>query len=130
MSSASQSNWILYDGECPFCNSYVALLRLREAIGPVRILNAREGGPEFELARAAGLDLDEGMVLHFQRRLFHGDECIQVLALLSEPRGLLRRSMSWVFRSPRRAKWLYPWLRAGRNVTLRLLGKKKIGSQS
>jgi len=126
MSSAS-NNWILYDGECPFCKSYVALVRLREAIGPVRILNARDGGPEVDLALSVGLDLDEGMVLHYQGQLYHGDACMHVLAMLSESGGLLRPVLTWVFRSPRRARWLYPWLRSGRNMTLKLLRKQKIG---
>ena len=125
MSSAS-NNWILYDGECPFCKSYVALVRLKEAIGPVRILNARDGGPEVDLARARGLDLDEGMVLHYQGQLYHGDACMQVLATFSESGGVLRPLLAWVFRSPQRARWLYPWLRAGRNITLKLLRKPKI----
>jgi predicted DCC family thiol-disulfide oxidoreductase YuxK len=126
MSSAS-NNWILYDGECPFCRSYVALVRLREAIGPVRIINARDGGPEVDLALATGLDLDEGMVLHYQGHLYHGDACIHMLATLTESGGALRPLVAWTFRSPKRARWLYPWLRLGRNMTLKMLRKPKIG---
>jgi predicted DCC family thiol-disulfide oxidoreductase YuxK len=125
--SLVSNNWILYDGECPFCKSYVALVRLREAVGPVRILNVRDGGPEVDLVQAVGLDLDEGMVLNYQDRLYHGDDCVHMLAMLSETGGVLRSSVAWVFRSPRRARLLYPWLRKGRNVTLKLLRKQKIG---
>lgn len=32
---------VVYDGECPFCASYVALLRLRERVGEVRLIDAR-----------------------------------------------------------------------------------------
>ena len=55
--------WIVYDGDCPFCSRYVQMVRLREAVGPVRLVNAREGGPLVEEARRAGFDLDAGMVL-------------------------------------------------------------------
>jgi predicted DCC family thiol-disulfide oxidoreductase YuxK len=125
--SSVLNNWILYDGECPFCRSYVGIVRLQEVIGPVRILNARNGGPEVDMALAAGLDLDEGMVLQYQGQLYHGDACIHLLATLSETGGILRALLAWVFRSPSRARLLYPWLRGGRNMTLKLLGKHKIG---
>ena len=37
--------WIVYDGECPFCTQYVKLMRLRETVGIVKPLNAREDHP-------------------------------------------------------------------------------------
>ncbi|MFT5932039.1 MAG: putative DCC family thiol-disulfide oxidoreductase YuxK, partial [Hyphomonas sp.] len=37
--------FIVYDGDCPFCSEYVKLLRLRDAIGPVSLVNAREDHP-------------------------------------------------------------------------------------
>ena len=55
--------WLVYDGDCPFCSRYVQYLRLRQAAGPVRLVNAREGGPLVDELQRAGLDLDEGMVL-------------------------------------------------------------------
>ena len=128
--SLKSSNWILYDGDCPFCRSYVSLLRLRKAIGPVTILSARDRGAEFDQVCAAELNLDEGMVLHYEGQLYHGSDCIHVIAMLSESSGVLRQIVAWVFCSPRRARLLYPWLRMGRNMTLRLLGKKKIRNLS
>lgn len=118
--------WIVYDGECPFCSRYVAMLRLREALGPIALVNARDGGPEVEEARAAGLDLDEGMVLKLDGRLYHGDECIHRLALLSTPSGAFNRVNAAIFRSRTASKMLYPVLRTGRNAVLRLLGRSKL----
>jgi predicted DCC family thiol-disulfide oxidoreductase YuxK len=119
--------WLVYDGECPFCSAYVRMLRLRETAGAVRLVNARDGGPEVAAARAAGLDLDEGMVLNVGGRLLHGDECIHALALMTTPSGPFNRLTHWVFRSERRSRLLYPWLRVGRNATLRLLGRRRMG---
>jgi predicted DCC family thiol-disulfide oxidoreductase YuxK len=124
--SDARPPWLAYDGECPFCSAYVRMLRLREAAGAVRMVNARDGGPEVAAARAAGLDLDEGMVLNLNGRLLHGDECIHALALMTTPSGPFNRLTHWVFRSERRARLLYPWLRAGRNATLRLLGRRRM----
>jgi predicted DCC family thiol-disulfide oxidoreductase YuxK len=118
--------WIVYDGQCPFCSRYVQLLRLRESLGAVRLIDAREGGPIVEELQRAGVDLDEGMVLKLDDRLYHGHDCIHVLALLSTPSGLFNRINAAVFRSAPTARMLYPVLRAGRNAVLRLLGRGKI----
>ena len=118
--------WIVYDGQCPFCSRYVQLLRLRESLGAVRLIDARKGGPIVEELQRAGVDLDEGMVLKLDDRLYHGHDCIHILALLSTPSGLFNRINAAVFRSPLTARMLYPVLRAGRNAVLRLLGRGKI----
>ena len=118
---------IVYDGQCPFCSRYVKLVRLRESLGEVRLVNAREGGPLVAELQRAGVDLDEGMALQLDGRLYHGDECIHMLALLSTPSSAFNRLNAALFRSPRAARLLYPLLRAGRNTALRLLGRRKIG---
>ena len=120
--------WLVYDGDCPFCSRYVQYLRLREAAGPVRLVNAREGGPLVDELQRAGLDLDEGMVLKVGGRYYHGADCIHALALLSSGSGLFNRINAKVFRSPQLSRVLYPVLRAGRNTVLRLLGRTKIAS--
>lgn len=118
--------WLLYDGECPFCSAYVGMVRLRESIGAVRLVDAREGGPELDELRAAGLSIDEGMALKLDGRLYHGDDCINALALLTTPSGAFNRLNAWVFRSPRRSRLLYPVLRRGRGLALAMLGRRGI----
>jgi predicted DCC family thiol-disulfide oxidoreductase YuxK len=117
---------IVYDGGCPFCSAYVRLVRLREAVGPVKLVDAREGGPVVDEIAAAKLDLDDGMVLKLDGVLYHGDECLNRLALLSTPSGAFNRINAWMFRNPLAAKLAYPVLRAGRNLALRLLGREKL----
>jgi len=119
--------WLLYDGECPFCSAYVKMVRLQDAVGRIRLVDAREGGPELAEARAAGLDIDEGMVLKYDGILHHGDDCIHVLSLMTTPSGAFNRLNAWVFRSRRGSKLLYPILKSGRNAALSLLGRTKIG---
>lgn len=123
---AKTDSWLRYDGDYPFCSQYVRLVKIRESIGPLALINARHGGPEYDQVRQAGLDLDEGMVLSHAGRLYHGDDCIHALAMLSESKGVFNRLHVWVFKSPRRASILYPVLRAGRNLSLWLIGRKKI----
>ncbi|MGB0498379.1 MAG: DCC1-like thiol-disulfide oxidoreductase family protein [Rubricella sp.] len=117
---------IVYDGECPFCSAYVRMVRLREAAGPVTLIDARSGHPLVERIVAAGLDLDKGMVVEADGRLHHGDEAMTMLALMTTRSGLFNRLVRLGFAGPRRARWLYPPLVAGRNLTLRLLGRRGI----
>lgn len=128
--SAQPENWLLYDGECPFCSAYVRMVRLRENAGPIRLIDARGDGPEYHEALQEGFDLDEGMLLKLFGQYYHGKDCIHALALLTRERDLFGRINAWVFRSPRRSAVLYPILRAGRNFALRLLGRKKLGGRN
>lgn len=122
----SRPRIIVYDGECPFCSRYVALLRLRASLGPFELIDARSGHPVARDLAARGFDLDEGMALIDGANVYFGDECVHRLALMSTPVGLFNRLNAAVFRSPRLSALLYPVLRAGRNATLSLLGRGRI----
>ena len=115
----------MYDGDCPFCSAYVRHVRLQETV-KLALIDAREGGPLVSEIAASGLDLDEGMVLKIGDQLYHGDQCIHALALLSSPSGAFNRINKIIFRSRWLSRVLYPVLRAGRNLTLRLLGRSKV----
>ena len=121
-----QAAWLYYDGDCPFCSAYVRYVRVRDAVGTLTTVNLREGGPGVDEVIARGFDLDEGMVLKLGDRYYHADDCIHMLALLGSRSTLFNRINAMVFRSPRRARVIYPILRAGRNLTLTLLGRRKV----
>ena len=118
--------FIIYDGECPFCSRYVKLMRLRESVGKVTLIDAREGGSAVDTARQLGFDLNEGMIFFYGGRYYYGADAVQMLSMLSGKAGWLNRLNASLFRSPARAQLLYPVLRAGRNATLRVLGRTKI----
>jgi hypothetical protein len=71
--------------------------------------------------------LNEGMAFVQNGQISHGDECIHKMALLTTPSGVLNRLTAWIFRSTTASRLLYPVLRSGRNMTLELLGRRKIG---
>jgi predicted DCC family thiol-disulfide oxidoreductase YuxK len=119
-------NWLLYDGECPFCSRYVRHVRLRAALGPITLANGREHPALVEEVQRLGFDVDAGMVLKLDGNYYHGADCIHALALLTTPSGWFNRVNSWVFRSATASKVLYPVLRTGRNLTLRLLGRSRL----
>ena len=130
MSSIEPANpseaWIVYDGECPFCANYVSLYRIREQLGQVHLVNARDEVPIVHEIRARGFDLDKGMVLKLGDKFYHGDKCMHMLALLSSESNLINKLNKWIFSHQERTRILYPVLVACRNLTLRMLGRNKI----
>jgi predicted DCC family thiol-disulfide oxidoreductase YuxK len=122
----SDEAWLVYDGDCPFCSAYVRYVKVRDSVGTLHLVNARNGGAVVQEIRDANLDLNQGMVLKLGNRLYHGADCIHVLACLSSPSTLFNRANAAIFRSRSLSCWLYPVLRAGRNAVLRILGRRKI----
>jgi predicted DCC family thiol-disulfide oxidoreductase YuxK len=117
---------VIYDGQCVFCSAYVRLLRLREAVGRVELMDGRSNGIADLVARELGLDLNEGMLVLYQSRSYYGSEAMNILSLLTTRSGALNRAIAALFRSPTLARLLYPVMRLGRRVTLALLGRSTI----
>ena len=121
---------IIYDGECPFCSAYVKMMRLRESVGEVRLINARSDDPEVLRVKRLGLDLQDGMVARYGGKDYYADECLTLLSMLSSGSGVFNASTAWMFKSERRARLMYPVMKAGRAITLKLLGRKPIPSEA
>ncbi|PTM51908.1 DCC1-like thiol-disulfide oxidoreductase family protein [Phreatobacter oligotrophus] len=122
--------WFVYDGDCPVCTYAARALRIRESVGALHLLDARadRDHPLIQRITAAGLDLDEGMVIAFGDRLYHGADALQVMALLGSSHGWFNRLNAALFRSPAIARIAYPLMRAGRNLLIRLRGAAPIGN--
>ena len=117
---------IVYDGECPFCKQYMRLLRLRANASSVRLLDARDDDPQIDEIVRRGYNLDQGMIVIIADQFYHGAEAMHVLAMLSTRAGWFNRLNSYIFRSKRVTTFLYPVLRGGRNMALRILGREPI----
>lgn len=117
---------IVYDGECPFCARYVAMTHLREAVGQVELINARSDHPLVLELRDSGIDLNESMVARYGGQDFFGADCMNLLSLLSNRSTFIGKTLSCVFSNRTAARRLYPFLRAGRNTTLALMGRSRI----
>lgn len=129
MNDAAKPDLVLvYDEQCPFCDAYVRMVRVRAAAGTLKLLSAREGGPEMDRITALGLDVDEGMVLIAGDELYYGSDAIHALSLLSSRSGLFNRLNFLVFRSKALSRVIYPVLRAGRNLALKLLRRSRINN--
>ena len=119
---------LVYDKQCPACDYYCNLVRIREAAGRLVLIDARDGGPIMEEVTAAGLDIDQGMVVKVGGTLYYGSDAIHVLSLMGTNSGFFNRLTHWSFKYRPVARVLYPVLRACRNLLLKILGKTKINN--
>jgi predicted DCC family thiol-disulfide oxidoreductase YuxK len=118
--------WVVYDGECPFCSSFVLLYRIREHAKHVHLIDARSQHPLVDEVRRQHLNLNEGMAVKFKGRFYYGSDAMNILAILGSGKSVFNRLNRVLFRRPGVARLLYPLLVRGRLITLRLLGRPLI----
>jgi predicted DCC family thiol-disulfide oxidoreductase YuxK len=126
--SPAQPIYLVYDKQCPACDLYCNLARIRADVGNLELVDARDGGPLLDEITAAGLDIDQGMVLKIGTQLYYGSDAIHALSLMSTRRGVFNRLEYWSFKSRSVARVLYPVLRALRNLLLKALRITKINN--
>jgi predicted DCC family thiol-disulfide oxidoreductase YuxK len=118
--------WLVYDGECPVCKTYCKYIRIRDAVGRLHLIDARQPSEMMDEITAAGLDIDQGMVVKFKNALYYGADAIQILTLLSTRFGVFNRINYFFFSSKAGAKVFYPIGKAIRTLLLKVLGIKYI----
>lgn len=119
---------LVYDKECPACNAYCQIVRIRESVGELKIVDARENSEIMNEITAEGLDIDQGMVLKMGGQLYYGSDAIHALALVGSRSGIFNRANYWIFKSKMLSSMLYPVLKFSRNLLLKILGKTKINN--
>jgi len=119
---------LIYDKECPACNNYCQFVRIRESIGTLKLVDARESSAVMDGITAMGLDIDQGMVLKMNDQIYNGSDAIHALALIGSRSGVFNRLNYWIFRSKYLSRIFYPVLRFFRNLLLKLLRKTKINN--
>lgn len=124
--AARTDAWLVYDGECPVCKTYCKYIRIREAAGTLQLVDARQPSALMDEITAAGLNIDQGMVLKFKDVMYYGPDAIHILTLLSTPSGIFNRINYYVFSTKAGAKIFYPIGKAFRTLLLKLLGIKYI----
>ena len=119
---------LVYDNECPACNNYCQVIRIREDVGDLKIVDARENSKVRDEITEMGLDIDQGMVLKMGGQIYYGSDAIHTLALISSKSGIFNRVNYWIFKSKSLSAILYPILRTCRNLLLKILRKSKINN--
>lgn len=112
--------WYVYDGECPLCRTAARALRIREAVGQLHLIDARQepDHPVMLEINSRGLDIDKGTVIKFGGNFYHGGDTMVVMALLGSRLGWFNRTNALLFRSESFARFCYPTIRSLRNLLL------------
>jgi hypothetical protein len=125
-STARGDAWLVYDGECPVCNTYTKYIRIRQTVGRLHLIDARHPSALMDEITAAGLDIDHGMVLKFNDVIYYGSDAAYMLTMLGSPSGLFNRLNYYFFGSKLGAQIFYLAGKAFRTILLKLLGIKYI----
>ena len=119
---------LVYDKECPACDNYCQVVRIRESVGKLVIVNARDSHAVNDEITNIGLDIDQGMVLKMGGQIYYGPDAINALALISSRSGIFNKLNYWMFKSKNLSWLLYPVLKFFRNILLKILRVKKINN--
>ena len=76
------TDFLLYDGECPACSAYVAIARLRQLYPALKILNARSEPDLVAELRTRGYEINDGMVLCLGGAIHFGADATRMIAQL------------------------------------------------
>ncbi len=113
----------LYDGECPFCNHFSALLELKSGLPGLTIKNARDNLPEMKSLLEKGYDLDNGAILLKGDEVLHGAQAINwICSQITEPSDELLKLIALTFSSKLRTDVIFPLLILSRRILLFVKG--------
>jgi predicted DCC family thiol-disulfide oxidoreductase YuxK len=114
---------LLYDGECPFCSRYADWVRLRQRYD-IELLDARGQLERVRELAGRGYDINRGMILLLEDRVYHGADAILVLRGMTAPIGGLDRAAAAIARVPGLVRLFYPLIKVVRRMTLWAMGRQ------
>ena len=119
---------LVYDKQCPACEYYCNLVRIRHDFGTLQLIDARENETIMQDITEHGFNIDQGIVLIVGKIFYYGPEAIHRLSLLSTQSGWFNRLNYLIFQSAYLSKVIYPVLKTARNLLLKFMGKTKINN--
>jgi predicted DCC family thiol-disulfide oxidoreductase YuxK len=117
---------VVFDGECPFCRNFVHLQSIRSRGYTVNLIDARTAPDEVERLSRLGMNINDGMALWVDDTVYFGHAAVNKIAVLAEGETLVTRAMNFLLRVPAFSYTIYPLLKFGRSITLKVLGVRKI----
>jgi predicted DCC family thiol-disulfide oxidoreductase YuxK len=126
LDSSNDTFVVIYDGDCPFCRSYVAYSALSQRFARLDLIDARTD-PELQLTyRSLGYDLNEGMVVIENGLIFHGSRAMERIAYHTRGNRRGNALLARVMFDSRTAEKLYGVLSVGRSIVLKILRRTKL----
>lgn len=113
---------IIYDGDCPFCTAYTKYARLRERHGEVDLVNARENPTLITDYAARGFEIDESFIVEVEGEVLTKGAAMAYIHSQLAPKWTGLPMLA----NAKALNTVYPALRGTRNLTLRLLGRRRI----
>lgn len=120
--------YFVYDGQCPICQMGADLYKIRQSVGKLKTVDARteENHPVMQEVNKAELNLDEGMVIKYNGKLYQGEGALNIMAKLGADAGWFNHINNTLYKSKIFARFSYPFMKAARNLALKLKGVDKI----
>ena len=117
---------IIYDGDCPFCNSYITYSGLRTHFSTVELIDARSRPELVASYRQQGYDLNTGMIVVAEGQILHGSAAMAWIAQSTKETSRVNGVLHSVFKRTRAGHMTYAVMRYGRTVALRLLFRRRL----
>ena len=122
--ASGQDDFLLYDGECPFCRFYARKSGFKTPDGrPLALIDANRAPELLAALRGQGCEADEGMVLVVDGRRYQGAEAMTALEAMTSGAGWWGKLSKWFASSPARVRALYPWFQRLRRAALWVRGR-------
>jgi len=112
---------LLYDKDCPFCEKYSQYVQLRK-LHDIDILNAREQPELIEDLREKGFDIDRGMILLIDEKVYHGKDAVLQIDKLTGKKGFFDKLGRGITSIPGVMTFVYPLMKSVRWLSLKVLG--------
>ncbi|MCY3823218.1 MAG: DCC1-like thiol-disulfide oxidoreductase family protein [Nitrospinae bacterium] len=116
---SAQGDFLLYDGECPFCRFYARKSGFKTPGGePLTLIDANRAPELIGELRKEGCGVEEGMVLVVDGRRYQGAEAMTALEAMTSWTGWFGGVSKWFASNPARARAFYPWFQRLRRAAL------------
>jgi predicted DCC family thiol-disulfide oxidoreductase YuxK len=119
-------DFLLFDGECPVCATYIAASRLGDAADGPPPLDARHEPALVEAMRRQGLEVNDGMIARLDGRIYYGPEVTRLIAERATEAPAATRGLLYAIGGAPWSRALYPLLVKARLWLLRLRGRTLI----
>jgi len=111
---------IYYDKDCPICKEYIKYIKLKEKFH-IQVCNAREYINKMEQFKKDGFDINEGIILEYNGKIYQGDKAIFIMDSLIESKTIFDKFVSFLITIPYLLKLTYPLLKLCRLLLLKTL---------
>lgn len=106
---------LYYDGDCPFCNRYADILKLKKCFD-INICDARVDFSWKDLNK--DLILDDGVILIYENKFYQGVEAIDMLLSVCKYDGIFFSLQKFIFSNKLLGNIVYSCFKFFRKVAL------------